>query len=148
MHPWQGELVDAGPEFASTAGSRVSVAASTNTTASMIPRLMERKAGLGTSITALREISTVTPEKSTALPAVSMVWATASSGGSLRPEERASEPIDDEQRVVDPQREGEHQREVHGPDRDRHDLRAEVERASCGDQADHGQHQRQAGGDQ
>ena len=39
----------------------------------MIPRLIERKAGLGTSITAVSEISTVTPEKSTALPAVSIV---------------------------------------------------------------------------
>ena len=44
----------------------------------MIPRLIERKAGLGTSITADSEISTVTPEKSTALPAVSIVTATAS----------------------------------------------------------------------
>ncbi len=44
----------------------------------MIPRLIERKAGLGTSITADSEMSTVTPEKRTALPAVSIVTATAS----------------------------------------------------------------------
>ena len=46
----------------------------------MMPRLIERNAGLGTSITAVSEISTVTPENRTALPAVSMVLATASSG--------------------------------------------------------------------
>ena len=54
-------------------------------TASMIPRLVERNAGLGTSITALREISTVTPENRTALPAVSIVTATASAADSLEP---------------------------------------------------------------
>ncbi len=137
-----------GPSLASTAGSRVSVAASTKRTASMIPRLIERNAGLGTSITALSEISTVSPEKSTALPAVSIVCATASSGGSFGAEEGAAEPMDDEQRVVDAERQREHQREVHRPDRDRHDLGAEVERAGGGEQADHRQHQRQAGGDQ
>ena len=46
----------------------------------MIPSDIERKAGLGTSITAESEISTVIPEKSTALPAVSIVSATASAG--------------------------------------------------------------------
>ena len=45
-----------GPSFASTAGSRVSVAASTKATLSMIPSAIERKAGLGTSITAESEI--------------------------------------------------------------------------------------------
>src|SRR5665213_729372 len=54
-----------GPSFASTAGSRVRVAASTKTTASMIPRLIDRNAGLGTSITADNEIRTVTPENRT-----------------------------------------------------------------------------------
>ena len=63
----------------------MSVAASTKTTARMIPRLIERNAGLGTSITAESEISTVTPEKSTALPAVSIVTATASIGESECP---------------------------------------------------------------
>ena len=51
----------------------------------MIPMLIERKAGLGTSITALSEISTVIPEKRTALPAVSMVSATASAAGRREP---------------------------------------------------------------
>ena len=51
----------------------------------MIPKLIERKAGLGTSITALSEISTVSPEKSTALPAVSIVTAVASSADSRLP---------------------------------------------------------------
>ena len=66
----------------------MSVAASTKITASMIPRLIERKAGLGTSITAVSEISTVRPENSTALPAVSIVAAAASSALS-RPPKRA-----------------------------------------------------------
>jgi hypothetical protein len=63
----------------------VSVAASTKMTASMIPRLMLRKAGLGTSITAVREMRTVTPLNSTALPAVSIVAAVASSASILEP---------------------------------------------------------------
>ncbi len=74
-----------GPSFASTAGSSVSVAASTKMTASMIPRLMERNAGLGTSITAVSETSTVSPEKRTALPAVSIVTAVASLASSPEP---------------------------------------------------------------
>ncbi len=49
-----------------------------NATESMIPSAIERNAGLGTSITADSEIRTVTPENSTALPAVSIVTATAS----------------------------------------------------------------------
>ena len=63
----------------------MSAAASTKTTDSMMPRLVDRNAGLGTSITALNEISTVTPEKSTALPAVSIVAATASWADSFDP---------------------------------------------------------------
>ena len=46
----------------------------------MIPSETERKAGLGTSITAESEAITVIPERSTALPAVSIVSATASAG--------------------------------------------------------------------
>jgi len=63
---------------ASTAGRRVSDAARTKTTASTIPSAVERKAGDGTSITALRRINTVTAESSTAFPAVSSVSAIAS----------------------------------------------------------------------
>ena len=74
-----------GPSLASTAGSSVSVAASTKMTASMIPRLIDRNAGLGTSITAVREISTVMPLNSTALPAVSIVTATDSCALSREP---------------------------------------------------------------
>ena len=74
-----------GPSRASSAGSSVSVAASTKITANMIPRLIERNAGLGTSITALSEISTVTPLNSTALPAVSIVTAVASAAESRWP---------------------------------------------------------------
>ena len=71
--------------MASTAGSSVSVAARMKTTESMIPSAIERKAGDGTSITALSEMSTVRPENRTALPAVSIVSATASSTGSWEP---------------------------------------------------------------
>ena len=59
------------------------------TTEIMIPRAIERNAGLGTISTADSEMSTVRPEKSTALPAVSMVSATASTG--FRPDPN-SEP--------------------------------------------------------
>ena len=69
-----------GPSFPSTAGSSVSVAARTKITEIMIPSDIERNAGLGTSITAESEISTVRPEKSTALPAVSIVSPTAWAG--------------------------------------------------------------------
>jgi hypothetical protein len=72
-----------GPSLASTAGSSVSVAARTKITEIMIPSAIERNAGLGTSITAESEISTVMPEKRTALPAVSIVSPTAR-GTSLR----------------------------------------------------------------
>ncbi len=51
----------------------------------MIPSAIERNAGEGTSITAVSEISTVTPLKRTALPAVSIVSATASSTRSCEP---------------------------------------------------------------
>jgi hypothetical protein len=51
----------------------------------MIPSAIERKAGLGTSMTAESEISTVRPEKSTALPAVSIVTAVASTGERSEP---------------------------------------------------------------
>ncbi len=63
--------------LARTSGSRVRVAASTNTTESMIPPAIDRNDGDGTSITADSEISTVAPESRTALPAVSIVSATA-----------------------------------------------------------------------
>ena len=51
----------------------------------MIPTAIERNAGLGTSITAVSEISTVRPLKRTALPAVSIVVATASTGSRPSP---------------------------------------------------------------
>ena len=51
----------------------------------MIPSAIERKAGLGTSITAESETKTVKPEKRTAFPAVSIVTATASRTLSFEP---------------------------------------------------------------
>ena len=107
--------------LASTSGSRVRVAASTKTTASMIPPAIERNDGEGTSITADSEISTVAPESSTALPAVSMVSAIACCGVLSAREPGGPEADDDEQGVVDAEGEGEHHREVHRPDRDRHE---------------------------
>ena len=70
------------------------------TTETMIPSAIERNAGLGTSITAESEISTVMPEKSTALPAVSIVSATASRGW-LEPKKAPRKRMHDEERVVD-----------------------------------------------
>ncbi len=55
------------------------------TTESMMPSAIDRNAGEGTNITALREMSTVRPENRTAFPAVSIVSATASSTGCLEP---------------------------------------------------------------
>ena len=52
------------------------------------------------------------------MPAVSIVTATASRAAELGAEEGAAEAVDDEERVVDPEREREHEREVHRPDRD------------------------------
>ena len=51
----------------------------------MIPSAIDLKAGLGTSITADSEISTVMPLNRTALPAVSIVTAAASTGSRSAP---------------------------------------------------------------
>ena len=71
-----------GPRRASSAGSRVSEAASTNPTASRIPSALVRNGWLGTIMTAASDASTATPLTSTALPALSIVSATASTGRS------------------------------------------------------------------
>jgi hypothetical protein len=56
------------------------------------------------------------------------------------------EPDDEEQRVVDAEREGEHHREVHRPDGDGEEL-ADQDQGSRGrDQAGQGEQQREAGG--
>ena len=113
----------------------------------MIPSAIERKAGLGTSITAESEISTVSPEKRTALPAESIVTAMAR-GRELRPEEGAAEAVNDEERVVDSERKREHEREIHRPDRDLEAVREQRSRPAEETQAEDGQHQRQPGGDE
>ena len=51
----------------------------------MMPPAIDRNDGEGTSITADSETSTVSPESSTALPAVSMVSAIACRGDSWWP---------------------------------------------------------------
>ena len=73
------------PSRPSTAGSSVSVATSTKITESMIPRAIERNAGLSTSMTDDSEMRTVTPLNRTALPAVSIVSSTASTRFSCWP---------------------------------------------------------------
>ncbi len=99
------------------------VAANTATTESMMPSAMERKAGLGTMRMEASEASTVSALNATALPAVSSVSATLAATAS-RPRrrtrrarrQRGAEPDDEEERVVDAEREGEHEGEVEGPD--------------------------------
>ena len=119
-----------------------------------MPSAMLRNAGLGTSSTVDSETSTVRPLNATALPAVPIVSAIASidawrrSGSSRAAVQRGAEADDDEQRVVDAQREGEHHREVQRPDADRRDVGGEHQRAGGGEQPDQRQHQRQAGGDE
>ena len=68
------------PRRASSAGSSVSEAASTKPTASRIPNALVRNGWLGTTMTAASEASTAMPLTSTALPALSIVSATASTG--------------------------------------------------------------------
>ena len=90
----------------------------------------------------------MTPLNRTALPAVSIVSSTASTRFSCWPNSALRKRHDDEQRVVDAEREREHQREVHGPDRDRRELGEQEQRAGRGQQAEHRQQQRKAGGDE
>ena len=73
------------PSLPNTAGSSVSVAASTAMTDNMMPSAIDRNAGLGTSSTVDSDTSTVTPEKAIALPAVPMVSAIASIEACLSP---------------------------------------------------------------
>ncbi len=60
----------------------------------------------------------------------------------------AAETIDDEQRVIDPERQREHQREVHRPDRDLEAMRQQRQQPGRGEQPEDCQHQRQPGRDQ
>ena len=73
------------PSLPSTAGRRVRVAARTATTESMIPKAIDRNAGLGTIRIAASEASTVSALKATALPAVSTVSATETTMASRSP---------------------------------------------------------------
>ena len=142
------------PSLPRTAGSKVSVAARTATTESMMPSAMLRNAGLGTIRTVVRATRTVSPLNATAFPAVPIVSAIASmdaltrSGFSARACKAARKRTTMNKRVVDAQREREHHREVQRPDAHRGDVRGEHERACCGQQADEREHQRKAGGDQ
>ena len=73
------------PSLPSTAGSRVKVARRTKKTDSMMPAAIDWNAGAGTSMTVESAMSTVRPEKSTALPAVSIVSPTDSPTWRCRP---------------------------------------------------------------
>ena len=70
------------PRADSAAGSSVSVAARTESTASTIPSGTDRNVGTGTSMTASSAAMTVRPLASTALPAVPIVCTVASRGDS------------------------------------------------------------------
>ena len=61
------------------------MAASTATTDSMMPKAIDRKAGLGTIMMAARDASTVSALNATALPAVSTVSATDATIASRSP---------------------------------------------------------------
>ncbi|CAB4863562.1 unannotated protein [freshwater metagenome] len=63
-------------------------------------------------------------------------------------EERAAEAVDDEERVVDPEGEREHEGEIHRPDRDVEQLGADIERPGGGDESGDRQQQRQTGRDE
>ena len=121
------------------------MAASTATTDSMMPKAMDRKAGLGTIMMAARDASTVSALNATALPAVSTVSATEATIASRSPGsaptafERGTEAHDQEEGVVDAQSEGEHQREVEGPDGHRRELGRDHQRTGGHQQSGHGQ---------
>ena len=62
--------------------------------------------------------------------------------------ERGAEADDDEERVVDAERDREHHREVHRPDRDVGELPEDEQRPARPEQAGHREQQRQAGRDE
>jgi hypothetical protein len=66
----------------------------------------------------------------------------------LRAEERAAEAVHDEEGIVDPERQREHEREVHRPDRDLEAVREQREQTGGGDESEDRQQQRQPGGDE
>ena len=81
-----------GPIVDSSAGSKVSTTATLTSGINMPPRPMLRRKGTGTSSSATRLIATVTPDASTACPAVFTATTTASS--LLRPCARSSRQRD------------------------------------------------------
>ena len=68
--------------------------------------------------------------------------------GELRAEVGAAEAMDDKERVIDPEREREHEREVHCPDRDLEAVCEQREQPGRSEQPEDGQHQRQPGRDE
>ena len=73
-------------------------------------------------------MATAMPLKATALPAVATARSTASADGPAAPQLLA-EPADDEQRIVDGEREAEHRRDVEHEDAHLDLLRHEVDQA-------------------
>ena len=143
------------PSLPSTAGSRVRVAASTATTESMMPSAMERNAGTGHQQHRRQRHQHGDAGEGDGLARGGHGLGDGIDGGlpvdrvgAPRAGEGGAEPDDEEQRVVDAQREGEHHREVQRPDADRRDVGGDDQRAGGSEQADQGEHQRQAGGDQ
>ena len=99
------------PRTASAAGSSVSAASTDTSTTAMAPTAIERKIVCGTRNMPISASTTVAPENSTARLAVAPATATASStraaGAAL-----LAEAGDDEQRVVDPDRQAHHHEHV------------------------------------
>ena len=106
---------------------------------------MERNAGLGTSSTADNAIRTVSTGEQHGLAGRVHRLGHRVHRCEFLVDQCLSEPRDDEERVVDAQRQREHQREVHRPDRDVEHLGADEQHARGRHQPEDRQQQRQAG---
>ena len=137
------------PTCPSTAGRRVSVAANTAATASMMPRAVPRNAGLGRSRIERQGRQHRQGAEGHGLAgrgqrlgdgrdhpgSVAGLHAPAFQGGP--------KPHDEEEGVVDAQGQREHQGEVEGPDRHGRHLGGQHQGAGGHHQADEGEHEQQ-----
>ena len=121
------------PVKPSSAGTNVTDATIITSTVAAAPAPRPRMKSTPIRKSPQSEITTVAPAKSTARPAVSM----ASSTAALRTQtvvQPLAVPGDDEQRVVDPDAEPDHRRELRRELRHDHDVREQA-------------HDREPGGD-
>ena len=103
------------PSMPRTAGRKVSAKTTEQSTTSAPAMPIERIAGASNRSRPDRPMATAMPLKATALPAVAMARSTASP--TERPRSQLlAEAADDEQRVVDRERESEHRRDVQDED--------------------------------